>query len=87
MRFLLIVALALTAAACSRSDADHLRHDVRQVGADAGADIRHVGDDPNLRRAGAELHAAAQKADSALRSTTDPAHRRADEHADRARGD
>jgi hypothetical protein len=75
---LILIALAITAAACSRSDADHLRHDVSKVGADAGADIRHVGDDPNLRRAGAELKAAARKTDNALRHTADDAHRHAD---------
>ena len=86
MRPALIIALALIAAGCTRHDADHLRHDVSNVGADVGADIRHVGDAPVVRKAGADLHAAAHKADLALRQTGDEAKRRVDGHADRRQG-
>ncbi len=73
MRRLLIAALALTACACSKSDNRHLRHDVNAVGADLKADARGVTNDPNIRAAGADLHAAAAKADADVRAAADKA--------------
>jgi hypothetical protein len=53
---------ALLAAGCSRSDSDKLKADTQAVGHDVATDVRKVGDDPNLKAAGAQLKAGTQKA-------------------------
>ena len=51
--------LALAASACSRSDADKLKHDTQAVGHDVASDVKKAADDPNLKKAGDELKQAA----------------------------
>jgi hypothetical protein len=53
--------LALALAACSRSDADKLKHDTTAVGHDVAGDVKKAGDDPHLKEAGDQLKAAAQQ--------------------------
>ncbi len=51
--------LALTATACSKSDADKLKQDTQAVGHDVATDAKKAADDPNLKKAGDELKQAA----------------------------
>ena len=89
MRRLLIAILALTAAGCSRSDSHHLQRDVKAIGADLAAQGRSVRDDPNIRQAGADLHAAARDTGAELHhaaeETADQARAAADEARDQAK--
>ena len=57
---LLIAGLML--AGCSRSDAGKLKADTQAVGHAVATDVRKVGDDPNLKAAGAQLKAGTEKA-------------------------
>ena len=50
----LLAVIALTGA-CSKSDADKLKHDSQAVGHDVATDVKKVGDDPNLKAAGSEF--------------------------------
>ena len=56
---ILCLCLALAAAGCSRSDASKLKQDTQAVGHDVASDVRHVGDDPDLKAAGDQLKTAA----------------------------
>jgi len=57
-----ILIAGLMAAGCSRSDAGKLKADTQAVGHDVVTDVRKVGDDPNLKAAGAQLKVGTQKA-------------------------
>ena len=73
MRFILIAALCLAAAACSKSDSSKLSHDVEVVGHDIAADTKKAADDPAIKQAGAELKGAGEKADAAVESAAEKA--------------
>lgn len=62
MRLTLILIGAIALGACSRSDADKLKHDTQAVGHDVASDIRKAGDNPDLKAAGQQLGAAAHAA-------------------------
>jgi hypothetical protein len=62
---LLAVGLILTG--CSRSDASKLKADTQAVGHDLGADVRKVGDDPDLKAAGDQIKTAAHDTGEDLR--------------------
>lgn len=59
MRTAVILCLGLALAACSRSQADRLKHDTQAVGHDVASDVRSTADNPDLKSAGDELKAAA----------------------------
>lgn len=80
MRTIMILCLGLALAACSRSQADRLKHDTRAVGHDVASDVRSAADNPNLKAAGNELKAAAHDTG---RAAKDAAHDVRD-HAQRA---
>jgi hypothetical protein len=71
MRLVLLPLLAVIAltGACSKSDADKLKHDSQAVGHDVATDVKKVGDDPNLKAAGSELKTPTQKAGDDLKKT------------------
>ena len=57
---ILCLCLCLAMAACSRSDTSKLKQDTQAVGHDVASDVRHVGDDPDLKAAGEQLKTAAR---------------------------
>ncbi|MDR3514146.1 MAG: hypothetical protein P4L73_21125 [Caulobacteraceae bacterium] len=59
MRTATILCLGLALAACSRPQADRLKHDAQAVGHDVTSDVRAAGDNLDLESAGNELKAAA----------------------------
>jgi hypothetical protein len=88
MRPLLIAALCLAAAACTRDDTSRLSHDVKAVGQDVAVATKHATEDPAVRHAGDELKSAGEHADKALESAAEKAkssvhEATADNHDDR----
>jgi hypothetical protein len=63
--------LALTAAGCSKPDADRLKHDTQAVGHDMAVDVKKAADDPNLKKAGDELKQAAHDTGRDLKKAGD----------------
>jgi hypothetical protein len=72
MRPLLVLGLIAACAAvgaCSKHDEAQTRHDARALAADVKADAHKLANDPDLRKAGAEVKKTASQAASAIKHT------------------
>jgi hypothetical protein len=85
IRSTLAAGLCLAAAACSKSDASKLRHDVTAVGHDVAVDVRKAPDTPQAKQAGAEVKDAAHKADVAVTEAGEKAKQQFEGATDQAR--
>ncbi|HEX7761840.1 MAG TPA: hypothetical protein VF459_20195 [Caulobacteraceae bacterium] len=71
--------LAFAAAGCSRHDQASVQHDARAAVADVKAEAHKVANDPDMRKAGAEVKKTAAEAAAAIKHTAQQA-RDAAEH-------
>ena len=71
MRRAAILLLAFTAAiaGCSRHDEAQAKHDARSAVADVKAEAHKVANDPDMRKAGAEVKKTAAEAAAAIKHT------------------
>ena len=84
-RAAMTVSLCFAVAACSKSDASKLQHDMTTVGKDVAVDVRKAPESPEAKKADADLKAAAQKAGAAVTQAGDKAKHQIEGATDQAR--
>ncbi len=67
MRLTVILAIALMATACSKSDDANVQHDLHDTGHDLAAAANKVRDDPDIKQAGADARQTAADAAAELK--------------------